>query len=288
MPGPHHPGRAPGTSAHHPITRQWLEVPGTGKARPATGAVRRPPGSPPPAHRWSSSHSGLHIQARHRRLVHAVPERPAATRLQLVLHARSTPRRRGGNRRPYSGLGWTRGTPPHRRGGRLVRGVGLGGRRLTPASAGRTFPCPTPARLTPAHPRVGGEGASQSQTRSPPSDTPPRRRGGLRGAGSSGRCGRHTPASAGRQAQLGEQLTAVRLTPASAGRTEAVEGEGLALATHPRVGGEDSEIATVRDILGGTPPRRQVGRRHQGLGFGERRHTPASAGRTRPRRCPRA
>jgi hypothetical protein len=167
------------------------------------------------------------------------------------------------------------GTPPHRRGGRPQFRLGGLVLRSTPASAGRTTGPASHCTPTTEHPRVGGEDPYRQSTETTVCGAPPRRRGGPPG-----------PVVGTSQGRRGErrlddvQPPHLRSTPASARETVSWRPSRRSAPEHPRVGGEDHRPAVSHRPRGGTAPRRRRGLHDQHTGFGCRRNTPASAGRT--------
>ncbi len=179
---------------------------------------------------------------------------------------------------PLLGAG-TVGAPPRRRGRRVEWGPRHTAGRSTPASAGKTRPCPAPPPSPAEHPRVGGEDSVTGVQVPLRNGAPPRRRGRLSRANAAPSPHRSTPASAGK----------TEWSPPCRGRRP----------EHPRVGGEDPNkplndpertgapprrrgrpVPKVHKATDGTPPRRRGGLRHDGQHRPAFRNTPASAGRT--------
>ncbi len=181
---------------------------------------------------------------------------------------RPSPRRRasahprvGGADHQTNAGNWTAtGSPPRRRGGRTGPSPASCGRRLTPASAGRTTDRSSSRTCRAAHPRVGGADGLRATTLRPGGGSPPRRRGG-----------RHHRAHVHQR---------IRLTPASAGRTSVRTATPRSGRAHPRVGGADCVVQGTTVVTSGSPPRRRGGRSPRPRRGRRRRLTPASAGRT--------
>ena len=156
------------------------------------------------------------------------------------------------------------GSPPRVRGKLASCPDSLVRRRLTPACAGKTRQAQRQPPPGSAHPRVCGENGRC--TSSPPTagGSPPRVRGKRR-----------------RRRQHGPRP---RLTPACAGKTFLVIESIRGRSAHPRVCGENADIAGAARIRDGSPPRvrGKPGRAPQRRTAP--RLTPACAGKTPPRR----
>ena len=152
------------------------------------------------------------------------------------------------------------GTPPRAR-GRLAtcrRRVAAG--RNTPACAGTTPRCGTPAVWSGEHPRVRGDDNGLLCVIVAALGTPPRARG------------RPVPGEAGG--------VGAGNTPACAGTTSLMILGVPVLSEHPRVRGDDSRTDLARSSSLGTPPR---ARGRLGMRLESRRstgNTPACAGTT--------
>ena len=131
---------------------------------------------------------------------------------------------------------------------------------LIPAWAGKTPPQRRPSRPRWAHPRVGGENHARGVQPLRPPGSSPRGRGKRRTReGPSNRSG---------------------LIPAWAGKTPSRSSEHLGNAAHPRVGGENSWIATNSPGSPGSSPRGRGKRHPQEAGQRLRGLIPAWAGKT--------
>ena len=151
-------------------------------------------------------------------------------------------------------------SPPRGRGRpRTQRRAGPVG-RLTPAWAGKTRrPWPW-GRGAPTHPRVGGEDRMTDRGAGWTYDSPPR--------------GRGRPFEEPAGPKRG------RLTPAWAGKTHVGASINGPRPTHPRVGGEDTELHGVESLRVDSPPRGRGRRRLRAGGRLRHRLTPAWAGKT--------
>jgi len=105
----------------------------------------------------------------------------------------------------------------------------------SPRGRGTPAPRPAPHCPPPVHPRVGGEHFSQMTVSSKMFGSSPR--------------GRGTHVAIWRAAKL------KRFIPAWAGNTQFGPGPPPVPAVHPRVGGEHSNIATMRAVTSGSSPR---------------------------------
>ena len=246
-------------------------------------------------HRFTPAYAGKGLrQSRHQ---HSVPVHP---------------RIRG------EGLGWNGaggcldGSPPHTRGRGADRQRLPDTERFTPAYAGKGINGRTVGRTFPVHPRIRGEGTTNDRFPVPRAGSPPhtRGRGLLRRA--SGRRFGFTPAYAGKGAAWltstmprsvhprirgeGERHAppegrTCRFTPAYAGKGPSPRSSPYRPPVHPRIRGEGVTSGGNPARLTGSPPHTR-GRAHAGAhGRGNRRFTPAYAGKgPRPalpgRRCP--
>ena len=127
------------------------------------------------------------------------------------------------------------GSPPRGRGKAhelrtLPRAV-----RITPAWAGKSQQWPHMCGRSWDHPRVGGEKQRPDSLGRCPVGSPPRGRGKGSNSQSVGCC--------------------IRITPAWAGKSFAIVSFSLFYWDHPRVGGEKTQIPTIRQRWKGSPPR---------------------------------
>ena len=135
--------------------------------------------------------------------------------------------------------------------------------RITPAYAGKRHVCNAPCKGMGDHPRVCGEKDAEMAVLSQEMGSPPRMRGKAKCQLDNVRCGRITPAYAGKSV-----VTVVLYEP---------------LGDHPRVCGEKVTTAAPVGGLRGSPPRMR------GKGMAKRTSvvhhgiTPAYAGKSRDR-----
>ncbi len=153
------------------------------------------------------------------------------------------------------------GSSPRGRGTLLKSTAQVLNIRFIPAWAGNTIDTGVMHRLSPVHPRVGGEHFHQTMTAAHRLGSSPRGRGTLQ-----------------RQPRTGQTA---RFIPAWAGNTPDPAPAGFFLPVHPRVGGEHCDQLVDRSRGFGSSPR---GRGTLGCvtgGLGQYRFIPAWAGNTR-------
>ena len=148
----------------------------------------------------------------------------SAGRTMCVHHARENqkahPRERGEDMDPFGPCLHIKGSSPRARGGRARGDAKVFGRRLIPASAGRTTPSVPTLMVGAAHPRERGEDLGEYDSAALAAGSSPRARGG------------HIAGQPLRR-PLG-------LIPASAGRTARPTSSSWWIGAHPRERGEDS------------------------------------------------
>ena len=160
-------------------------------------------------------------------------ENPGAWWLPVVAGG-SSPRGRG--KPSVSGDGhFLSGSSPRGR-GKLANAVpGASGKRLIPARAGKTGPRAGQRSREAAHPRAGGENALAAVGVEPVEGSSPRGRGKQ----TVWRAGKHR----------------VRLIPARAGKTGSWSNSTPASWAHPRAGGENDVLHSIRRRSRGSSPR---------------------------------
>ena len=161
---------------------------------------------------------------------------------------------------PLGGTGVPPGSPPHARG--APAGPSRGGQRsrITPACAGSTgCTSASPARRT-DHPRMRGEHAPVTATRTLPAGSPPHARGA-------------------HSLQAG-QVPGARITPACAGSTHPCQTYHRSPPDHPRMRGEHTRRADASPRNSGSPPHARGARALVDQLGDDPRITPACAGST--------
>ena len=155
----------------------------------------------------------------------------------------------------------TIGSPPHARGRRWLLLISLGHLRITPACAGKTRPAGKSPTFIKDHPRMRGEDRLFQDRHWEVLGSPPHARGRLDS----------------------EQnlLADFRITPACAGKTSTVYSSPRLKPDHPRMRGEDKELAHQPSDIGGSPPHARGRRDLVGRAAPGCRITPACAGKTR-------
>ena len=110
---------------------------------------------------------------------------------------------------------------------------------LIPARAGKTHGHRPRPYGTEAHPRAGGENASELIDGLTPIGSSPRGRGKLLGGGPGSRGCRLIPARAGKLAYELYSYATKGLIPARAGKTDTMTDAHAWFGAHPRAGGEN-------------------------------------------------
>ena len=170
------------------------------------------------------------------------------------------PRMRGEDRKAIDMVGIADGSPPHARGRRAALPRRLWTTRITPACAGKTSGGHGRNAHGTDHPRMRGEDIHSTKLVESRPGSPPHARG------------RHMFYS-GSDFDEG-------ITPACAGKTRTLAERFSRDPDHPRMRGEDLNLATIDEGWAGSPPHAR-GRRHRPLHTPRRpRITPACAGKT--------
>ena len=153
------------------------------------------------------------------------------------------------------------GSPPHARGRLDSEQNLLADFRITPACAGKTSTVYSSPRLKPDHPRMRGEDKELAHQPSDIGGSPPHARG--------------------RRDLVGRAAPGCRITPACAGKTSLLVFATTIPPDHPRMRGEDKELAHQPSDIGGSPPHARGRRDLVGRAAPGCRITPACAGKTR-------
>ena len=127
------------------------------------------------------------------------------------------------------------GSPPRGRGRRTTPPRPFLRVGLTPAWAGTASQRPPSSPRSGAHPRVGGDGISNSTPSTTGPGSPPRGRG--------------------RQGVVSGAFRERGLTPAWAGTAHQASGRGSTSGAHPRVGGDGGQVSIGSAVPMGSPPR---------------------------------
>ena len=251
------PARAGRTSSSSPPPPRRTDHPRSrGENKEMNGFVKVMTGPPPLAR---GERGRLRI---HRRRCRTTPARAGRTDGGAMMESAEAdhPRSRGENGAGVPASRAARGPPPPARGEPLRGQRPIRTERTTPARAGRTPRCPSPASPPPDHPRSRGENSSSDTTISLRDGPPPLARG--------------EPLT-----RRGHRLTG-RTTPARAGRTGSSAARRRNCPDHPRSRGENPEMPRPRANAAGPPPLARGELAPLDEHEREPRTTPARAGRT--------
>ena len=152
------------------------------------------------------------------------------------------------------------GSPPRMRGKRAVSPRKLRLARITPAHAGKTSGVMLNGFVKSDHPRACGENALNKARNKPAHGSPPRMRG--------------------KPLRWNGRKTLRRITPAHAGKTLRPLPGTRRTSDHPRACGENEQKHYESNVNTGSPPRMRGKRSGCRRGVGQRRITPAHAGKT--------
>ena len=152
------------------------------------------------------------------------------------------------------------GSPPHARGRRSYGDRRAGRPGITPACAGKTCPRQRAWLRRPDHPRMRGEDVLRPVRVPFQPGSPPHARG--------------------RRATSGRLRRSRRITPACAGKTSYGAVRHTGDQDHPRMRGEDAAGTMKSRSNDGSPPHARGRPNSPALRLGQRRITPACAGKT--------
>ena len=179
---------------------------------------------------------------------------------RITISRTTHPRACGENVAAASTWGGNAGSSPRGRGKRNQPRRAHPAGRLIPARAGKTSHGPDHRLASTAHPRAGGENQDENIVNLSKQGSSPRGRGKPR--------------------LITEREARARLIPARAGKTTARVEARSGSAAHPRAGGENSGVGSLREVDEGSSPRGR-GKPFPGVAApATRRLIPARAGKT--------
>ena len=191
-----------------------------------------------------------------------IPAHAGKTRIRNQRRTRHAahPRSRGENPYAIACAAIRQGSSPLTRGKHALAARSSVQVRLIPAHAGKTLQVDRARRQPGAHPRSRGENCGRCESV-------------WRAHGSS-------PLTRGKPTETAQSARFPRLIPAHAGKTCTPHKPGGAVQAHPRSRGENTPLASLRALLGGSSPLTR-GKRRGGAPLGRlARLIPAHAGKT--------